>query len=264
MTHETTFKRAYHFRPLLSYCLTVMLCLPSLGEAVVEGIPCTPEPTNMTVNYGDLVNCQIDPVGDGDVFRFSGAAHEKIRVGTAKLSIGGIFLVTFEVFGPDGTRVCGGSLGADCRLTQTGAHTILVSDSFNNETVAYSLALNCVVGPCPPPPSPPPPPAPPAPRTCNGLSVTIQGTDNGETLNGTSGNDVIDGQGGNDVLRGEGGNDVLCGGDGRDQLFGGSGRDRLFGEKGRDALNGGTGRDRCDGGAGTDTARRCEIRVRVP
>ena len=36
------------------------------------------------------------------------------------------------------------------------------------------------------------------------------------------------------------------------------------GEKGRDALNGGTGRDRCDGGAGTDTARRCEVRVRVP
>jgi hypothetical protein len=43
---------------------------------------------------------------------------------------------------------------------------------------------------------PPPPLAPPAPRTCNGLPVTIQGTDNGETLNGTCGNDVIDGQGG--------------------------------------------------------------------
>ncbi|MGH8471837.1 MAG: calcium-binding protein [Gammaproteobacteria bacterium] len=127
--------------------------------------------------------------------------------------------------------------------------------------------------PAPPPPRPPLPTPPPPPRTCNGLPVTIQGTDNGETLTGTSGNDVIDGGGGNDVLRGLGGNDVLCGGDGRDRLFGGPGRDRLFGgagrdalfgEKGRDALNGGTGRDRCDGGAGTDTARRCEIRVRVP
>jgi Ca2+-binding RTX toxin-like protein len=105
---------------------------------------------------------------------------------------------------------------------------------------------------------------PPPPRTCNGLPVTIQGTDDGETLVGTSGNDVIDGQGGNDVLRGLGGNDVLCGGDGRDRLFGGAGRDRLFGQKGRDALNGGTGRDRCDGSAGTDTARGCEVRVRVP
>ena len=102
-----------------------------------------------------------------------------------------------------------------------------------------------------------PPPPPPVPRTCNGLPVTIQGTDDGETLIGTSGNDVIDGQGGNDVIRGRGGNDVLCGGDGRDRLFGGPGRDRLFGgagrdelfgDNGRDALNGGTGRDRCDGG----------------
>jgi hypothetical protein len=106
-------------------------------------------------------------------------------------------------------------------------------------------------------------PLPPPRRTCNGLPVTIQGTDNGEILNGTSGNDVIDGQGGNDVLRGQGGKDVLCGGDGRDRLFGGAGRDRLFGQKGRDALNGGPGRDRCDGGGGNDTARRCEVRVRV-
>ncbi|MGH8577148.1 MAG: integrin alpha [Gammaproteobacteria bacterium] len=124
--------------------------------------------------------------------------------------------------------------------------------------------------PPPPPPPPLPPPPPPPPRTCNGLPVTIQGSDNGETLTGTPGNDVIDGGGGNDVIRGLGGNDVLCGGDGRDRLFGGPGRDRLFGgagrdalfgEKGRDALNGGTGRDRCDGGVGAGTARRCEVRV---
>ena len=131
MTHDTTPKRAYHFRPLLSYCLTVMLCLPSLGEAVVEGIPCTPEPTSMIVNYGDLVNCQIDPVGDGDVFRFSGAAQETIRVKTAKLAMLVWFCPVFEVFGPDGTEVCsGGSFGRDCRLTQTGVHTILAQWNF--------------------------------------------------------------------------------------------------------------------------------------
>ena len=45
------------------------------------------------------------------------------------------------------------------------------------------------------PSSPPPPPPPPAARTCNGLPVTIQGTDDSETLIGTPGNDVIDGQG---------------------------------------------------------------------
>ena len=125
----------------------------------------------------------------------------------------------------------------------------------------------------PPAPPQPPPPPPRSPRTCNGLPVTIQGTDQSETLIGTPRNDVIDGQGGNDVIRGRGGNDILCGGDGRDRLFGGPGRDRLFGgagrdellgDNGRDALKGGTGRDRCDGGTGTDTGRRCEVRGRVP
>ncbi|MGH8573738.1 MAG: calcium-binding protein [Gammaproteobacteria bacterium] len=90
---------------------------------------------------------------------------------------------------------------------------------------------------------------------------SLDGT-NGFRLNGVAGNDRSGF--GNDAIRGRGGNDVLCGGDGRDRLFGGPGRDRLFGDNGRDALNGGTGRDRCDGGAGTDTARRCEVRGRVP
>ena len=136
-------------------------------------------------------------------------------------------------------------------LTSTDADTI-------SSAMADNVKLTLDTGP-----SDPSPPLP-APGTCNGLPVTIQGTEESEILIGTPGNDVIDGGGGNDVIRGLGGNDVLCGGDGRDRLFGGPGRDRLFGGAGRDALNGGTGRDRCDGGRGTDTARRCERRVRVP
>ena len=157
-----------------------------------------------------------------------------------------------------------GAFGADHNGSSSGTSYVVFGESPSSP-------------PPPPQPSPPQPPSPPSPplppRTCNGLPVTIQGTDNGETLIGTPGNDVIDGQGGNDVIRGRGGNDVLCGGDGRDWLFGGPGRDRLFGgagrdellgDNGRDALNGGTGRDRCDGGVGTDTTRRCDVRARVP
>ena len=136
-------------------------------------------------------------------------------------------------------------------LTSTDADT---TSSAMADNVKFTLDTG------PSDPSPPPPP----PGTCNGLPVTIQGTDQSETLIGTPGKDVIDGQGGNDVIRGLGGNDVLCGGEGRDRLFGGPGRDRLLGGNGRDALNGGTGRDRCDGGRGTDTTRHCEVRVRVP
>ena len=89
-------------------------------------------------------------MGDGDVFRFSGAAHETIRVDTANLRIGGFGSgsASFEVFGPDGTEVCsGGAFGRDCRLTQTGAHTILVTEFSNSGTVAYAVALERIAPP---------------------------------------------------------------------------------------------------------------------
>jgi len=121
-----------------------MLLFPSVGKTVVEGIPCTPEPTSMIVNYGDLVNCQIDPVSDLDGFRFSGAAGEAVRVQTAKL--GGPGFSSFEVFGPDGTLICfGGS--TNCQLAQGGAHTILVSEGFNDAIVNYALALERIAPP---------------------------------------------------------------------------------------------------------------------
>ena len=184
-------------------------------------------------------------------FRLNGVAADD-RSGSAVSGAG-------DVNGDELADLLIGAYGADPNGSSSG--------------VSYVVFGEPPSQPSPPPQSPPPPPPPPPPRTCNGLPVTIQGTDNGETLIGTSGNDVIDGQAGNDVIRGRGGNDVLCGGDGRDRLFGGPGRDRLFGgagrdellgDNGRDALNGGTGRDRCDGGAGTDTTRRCDVRVRVP
>jgi Ca2+-binding RTX toxin-like protein len=131
--------------------------------------------------------------------------------------------------------------------------------------------------PSPPPPPPPPLPTPPSPPppsprpvpsepavTCNGLTVTIAGTDGGETITGTSDPDVIQGLGGNDVIRGNGGNDIICGGSGNDRLFGGPSGDRLFGDSGKDVLNGGTGRDRCNGGSGADTGVKCERKSRIP
>jgi hypothetical protein len=135
MTRAITYKRVCHSSPLLRYCLGVMLLFPSVGKAVVEGIPCTPEPTSMIINYGDLVNCRIDPVGDLDGFRFSGAAGELVRVQTAEL--GGLGTSRFEVFAPSGTLICEGVVGGpkNCQLAQAGAHTILVSEFANDQTL---------------------------------------------------------------------------------------------------------------------------------
>jgi uncharacterized repeat protein (TIGR01451 family) len=87
---------------------------------------------------------------------------------------------------------------------------------------------------------------------CNGLEVTIEGTDGDDELNGTAGPDVIFAGAGNDVINGGGGNDTICGGDGNDIINGQAGDDDIFGEGGKDALNGGPGDDEIDGGAAVD------------
>lgn len=65
-------RRAKQFPAVLAWWLGLLLCcgIPTLGEAAVEGIPCTPEPTDMIISYGDVVTCAIDVIGDTDVFRF--------------------------------------------------------------------------------------------------------------------------------------------------------------------------------------------------
>jgi Ca2+-binding RTX toxin-like protein len=100
--------------------------------------------------------------------------------------------------------------------------------------------------------------------TCNGLPVTLLGTNGVDNINGTDYDDVIHTLGnptGTDTAKGNNGNDVICGGSGQDFLEGGNGNDRIFGEDGNDQIHGelsgspgsgSGGDDYLDGGAGTD------------
>ncbi|GEM_PF-5794303 len=115
MEHYTTPGRMVSVSRRLAWWLVLVLCvaLPSLGEAAVDGIPCSPEPTNMTISYGDTVTCAIDVIGDTDVFRFSGSAGETVVVQASRLN-GGHPCV--ELFRPDGTR-----LGSHCPYNSSSA-----------------------------------------------------------------------------------------------------------------------------------------------
>jgi hypothetical protein len=117
--------------------LIVSFALITPGEAAVEGIPCTPEPTDMVIKYGDLINCSIDFAGDDDVFRFAGVAGETIVIQK----------IDATVYAPDGTRVgCNVDtfISGVCSLTQTGTHTILVS---GDDAIRYTFALERVAPP---------------------------------------------------------------------------------------------------------------------
>jgi uncharacterized delta-60 repeat protein len=104
--------------------------------------------------------------------------------------------------------------------------------------------------------------------SCNGVNVTLLGTNGPNSITGTTKPDVIHGLGGNDVLSGDpafggGSGDIICDGAGNDTLFGGPGNDTLVAQSGADNLNGGEGtNDVCLGNNARldplDTFAQCE------
>jgi hypothetical protein len=99
----------------------------------------------MIVEYGDLVTCSIDYVGDTDIFRFSGTSGE-----TVVIRAGGQ-VPCIELIAPDNSRIsaCENAFinQIDTTLDETGIHSILVTGWFTT-TPSYALTLECLAGPC--------------------------------------------------------------------------------------------------------------------
>jgi hypothetical protein len=146
-------RRTQRFTVIVACWIGLALCLfsPALSGAVVEGIPCTPEPTDMIVAYGDLVTCSIDPVGDTDIYRFSGTSGETVVIQGTWQS--GSMRPCIELVAPDNSRLktCANSFSnrIDTTINQTGTYTILFSDVFSTGTGNYALALERVIPPSP-------------------------------------------------------------------------------------------------------------------
>jgi hypothetical protein len=145
MLQGITLKLRYRLGLLIFMSLPLIVGFPSIGTGA-EGRRCPAEPTDMIVQYGDLITCRINTVADVDVFRFSGVSGETAKVNTSKL--GGAGSPIFEMHRPNGTRVACNAFG-DCPLDATGTHTIQVTDLGNNHTVDYALVLERLEPPSP-------------------------------------------------------------------------------------------------------------------
>jgi hypothetical protein len=137
------------FFAILACWLGLVLCLilPLESTAVEEGTPCIPEPTDMSIAYGDLVTCSIGVSGDADVFRFSGSTGEIILLQATYHS--GSMRPCLKLVAPDGTdlEACENSFTnrIDTTLDQTGIYTILISDVFGTGTGEYAVALESII-----------------------------------------------------------------------------------------------------------------------
>lgn len=122
--------------------VTLALVLGCAAPAMAQGesVPCMPEPTDMSIDYGDVVQCDLVNAGDTDLFRFSGTAGETVVV-----------LLTFldapfpsvELFGPDDERitVATGTSNAFLRasLDQSGSHKLLIRTGSGGTSFVITL-----------------------------------------------------------------------------------------------------------------------------
>jgi hypothetical protein len=151
-------KRTEHkARTVLGSLLTALILAPPAARARVssnvnlplqsqEGRDCVPEPTDMTIAYGDVVTCFIDPVGDTDLYRFTGVAGEVVSVRSAL--VGGLGRTLVELFDPDNSQVGTTAQRVDARLTKTGTYTIRASGG-GTQSLRYVLSLERITPPSP-------------------------------------------------------------------------------------------------------------------
>jgi hypothetical protein len=122
--------------------------------AQVEGVSCVAEPTDMAITYGSFVECGFETVGDTDTFRFSATASEMIVVHAVRVAAGAPGSPCLSVTTPSGTNLGGACFASSSNtvialITQSGLHTILVTEFQADQTPTYRLSLERVGPPSP-------------------------------------------------------------------------------------------------------------------
>ena len=129
----------------LALTLGLFLLFPILAGAQ-EGMPCTPDPVDMFIGYGNLITCSIDSPGIVDIYRFNGTAGQRIEI----VASSGVTNPCIELVGVG--AACSFNVNRnwiDTVLTKTQEYTIRVYDYSSSGTGSYELDLESVVPPSP-------------------------------------------------------------------------------------------------------------------
>ncbi len=104
-------------------------------------------PTARGIRYGETLSDRIDLIRDQDPFCFDPAQPgDFITFGVSRL--GGVGTPRFFIYAPDGRRIVDSFFNATATLEQAGPHTVLVFENGSDQTVDYSLNLQCINGTC--------------------------------------------------------------------------------------------------------------------
>ncbi len=145
--HDTRYIGKYNF---MVSC-TGGTCLPSSPPPVDLGcnISCSSEPTDMFLNYGTRVLCDIGVPSDVDIYRFTGRAKDRVIIEADWVS-GDNFVPDIELIAPDGSRVTSTYYPyvIETNLSQTGTYTVIVSAHDTRYIGKYNLTIKCAGGSC--------------------------------------------------------------------------------------------------------------------
>jgi hypothetical protein len=111
-------------------------------------VVCAAEPADQAMSYGQLVDCQLQVVGDVDLFRFQGSVGETISAQV--ISIGGPGQPLMQLYAPNGTLLVNYTTIFNRTLDTGGEYVIRVVDNFNDQTVQYRIAFERLSPPSPP------------------------------------------------------------------------------------------------------------------
>ncbi len=145
------------------YPATVSCALPGTGSYAILADSSTEDETggyylylqrlnnpgnSSPITFGQILSASIDSLAEMDAYTFAANAGDKVLVRMGGLSNFPLHIwPEIEVYGPDGSQVCGASRGNDvaetptCSLTGTGTYTILALDHPGTGTSAYALYL---------------------------------------------------------------------------------------------------------------------------
>ena len=107
--------------------------------AAETAVPCLPEPQETPLSYGQIAECQINPVGDVDLFTFQGTAGEIVSI--LPIAIVGVnnVAVGIELRSPSGGLLASGGR-IEFTLTVSGTHRIRASEYYG-VAATYRLSL---------------------------------------------------------------------------------------------------------------------------
>lgn len=132
----------------LALGLAVLASLTAAPAHSQAQVPCSTGQQPMC--YREYANCSISAQTETDVYQFFGAAGDKVRI-TLRVS-SGCWDPKVELFNPDfgvhSTQACGGcacTVLHQVVLTQSGMHTLAISDNGQNNTGGYWLELDPIV-----------------------------------------------------------------------------------------------------------------------